>query len=452
MQVNEQNPSTPEQAGKSPRIRSLQRGALVLLFISGSISTIDRAALAVANPLIRHDMNLSVSEMGFLLSAFLWAYAFAQLPVGWLIDRFGPRSALGVGLALWSAAQAMCGFVSNSFQFTLARIGLGIGEAPQFPTAARVVRDWFPKRERGKPTGIFAAASYFGTGIAAPLITVLMLQFGWRAMFAILGVAGLLTSLVWFAKYRDPGKAQLNDAEHHYRTDGQRDQAQPRVSFRQWSKLFRSSTTWGIVGGNFGVQYVTWLFNSWLPAYLQMSRHMTLAKVGFAAAIPYVFAVGGTLCAGFVADYLAKGRLGLVNGRKVAICSFLIGQATAVIVAAYATSDFSALAFVSLAMFCGTATSTTSWSSISILAPEGFTGSLGALQNFGGYIGAALAPIVTGIIVEQSGSFLPALLTGAGVSGVSAVIYLVMLRGPIVLSRDEAALDGGRVFGERTAE
>lgn len=438
--------------GKSPRVRSLQRGALVLLFISGSISTIDRAALAVANPLIRHDMGLSVSEMGFLLSAFLWAYAFAQLPVGWLIDRFGPRSALGVGLAVWSAAQAMCGLVTNTMQFTLARIALGIGEAPQFPTAARVVRDWFPKRERGRPTGIFAAASYFGTGIAAPLITVLMLQFGWRAMFAILGVAGLITSIVWFLKYRDPGKAQLSEAEHHYRTDGNIEESKPQVNLKQWSKLFRSSTTWAIVGGNFGVQYVTWLFNSWLPGYLQMTRHMTLAKVGFAAAIPYVFAVAGTLCAGIVADYLAKGRLGLINGRKVAICSFLVGQATAVIIAAYANSDFSALAFVSLAMFCGTATSTTAWSSISILAPEGFTGSLGALQNFGGYIGAALAPIVTGIIVEQSGSFLPALLTGAAISGASAVIYLLMLKGPIILSSDEPAPGGEPLFRETTAE
>jgi sugar phosphate permease len=439
-------------SGKTPRVQSLQRGALILLFISGSISTIDRAALAVANPLIRHDMGLSVSEMGFLLSAFLWAYAFAQLPVGWLIDRFGPRSALGVGLALWSAAQAMCGLVTNATQFTLARIGLGIGEAPQFPTAARVVRDWFPRRERGRPTGIFAAASYFGTGIAAPLITVLMLQFGWRSMFAILGVAGLITSLVWFAMYRDPAKAHLSEEEHQYRTDGTANYSQPEVSIGQWGKLFRSRTTWGIVGGNFGVQYVTWLFNSWLPAYLQMSRHMTIAKVGLTAAIPYVFAVAGTLCAGFVADYLAKGKLGLVNGRKLAICTFLTGQAIAVICAAYADSDFSALAFVSLAMFCGTATSTTSWSSISILAPEGFTGSLGALQNFGGYIGAALAPIVTGIIVERSGSFLPALLAGAAVSGLSAVVYLVMLRGPIVLSREDGAMSEERVLRETTVE
>jgi sugar phosphate permease len=437
---------------RSSRMRSLQRGALILLFISGSISTIDRAALAVANPLIRHDMGLSVSEMGYLLSAFLWAYAFSQLPVGWLIDRFGPRKALGCGLALWSAAQAVCGLVTNATQFTLARIGLGIGEAPQFPTAARVVRDWFPKGERGRPTGIFAAASYFGTGVAAPLITVLMLQFGWRWMFAILGVAGLITSLVWFIRYRDPTNAQLSAEDHHYRTDGTIQESRPQVSIGQWSKLFRARTTWGIVGGNFGVQYVTWLFNSWLPGYLQMTRHMSIAKVGFAAAIPYVFAVAGTLCAGYVADFLAKGRFGLVNGRKLAICSFLGGQVVAVIGAAYASTDFSALAFVSLAMFCGTATSTTSWSSISILAPAGFTGSLGALQNFGGYIGAALAPIVTGIIVERSGSFLPALLAGAAVSGLSALIYLVMLKGPIVFKGEDGSMYEDSGLRETTAE
>jgi len=416
------------------RVKTLQRSALALLFLSGSISTIDRAALAVANPLIRHDMGLSISEMGLLLSAFLWAYAFAQLPVGWLIDRFGPRAVLGWGLAIWSIAQGMCCAVVSVFHFGLARVILGIGEAPQFPTAARVVRDWYPRHERGRPTGVFMAASYFGTGIAAPLITFLMIQFGWRVMFAILGVVGVGVAVIWALKYRNPSDEPLNDEASAYLTEG--DPAviqQQRISGGQWLSLFRSRTTWALVLGFFGVQYVNWLFNSWLPGYLQMARHMSIAKVGVAAAIPYIFAVGGTLCAGFTADALAKGRMSLLNSRKFALCIFLLGQAIATTIAAYATSDLTALACISLAMFCGTGASTTAWSSISVLAPSGYTGSLGALQNFGGYIGAALAPIVTGIIVQETGSFLPALLTGAGVSLLSVVIYFTMLKGPIVL-------------------
>ena len=203
----------PEPAVATPRLRAIQRASLALLVLSGAINTIDRAALAVANPLVRQEMGLSVSDMGLLLSAFLWAYAFAQLPVGPLIDRLGPRRLLAAGLGLWSLAQLLCGLVSNVAQFAAARVLLGIGEAPQFPTGGRVVRDWFNARDRGGASGIFNSASTLGTGIAAPLLTTLMLLFGWRWMFAIMGILGIATAVVWYALYRDPGQVPLTPAE-----------------------------------------------------------------------------------------------------------------------------------------------------------------------------------------------------------------------------------------------
>ena len=124
--------------GPTPRIRRTQRIALTLLVLSGVVNYIDRATLAVANPLIREELDLSVGDMGVLLSAFLWAYAFAQLPVGALVDRLGPRRMLALGLGLWSLAQAAGGLVTSFTQFFAARMVLGLGEAPQFPTAARV--------------------------------------------------------------------------------------------------------------------------------------------------------------------------------------------------------------------------------------------------------------------------------------------------------------------------
>ena len=136
------------------RLRSIQHAALAMLVMSGAINTIDRAALAIANPLIRRDLHLSLGDMGLLLSAFLWAYAFAQLPTGALIDKIGPRRLLAAGLAVWSAAQLACGLVAGVGQFAVARVALGIGEAPNFPTGGRVVRDWFHARERGAASGI----------------------------------------------------------------------------------------------------------------------------------------------------------------------------------------------------------------------------------------------------------------------------------------------------------
>jgi sugar phosphate permease len=157
----------------TPRLRSIQRVAVGMLLLTGAVNYIDRVALSIGNPLIRQDLHLSVAEMGVLLSVFLWTYCFAQLPVGFAIDRVGPRLLLGLGAVVWSLAQIFAGFVTSMGQFALTRVLLGIGEAPQFPLDAKVVRSWFNVRDRGTPTGVFNSASTVGPAIAPPLLTFL---------------------------------------------------------------------------------------------------------------------------------------------------------------------------------------------------------------------------------------------------------------------------------------
>src|ERR1700685_280319 len=207
-----------EQA--TPRLKGIQRVALTLLVVAGVVNYIDRATLAVANPLIREELGLSIADMGYLLSAFLWAYAFSQLPTGAMVDKVGPRILLALGLSLWSFAQLLGGLVRSFGQFFGARLLLGIGEAPQFPTGARVVRDWFNQRDRGLATGIFNCASSLGTAIAVPLLTFLMLAFGWRTMFVMMGAAGLVMAAVWYLVYRTPDELALTREENTYRTQG----------------------------------------------------------------------------------------------------------------------------------------------------------------------------------------------------------------------------------------
>src|ERR1700726_553490 len=213
------------------RIKSIQRAALAMLVVAGMINYVDRATLAVANPLIREDLGLSIADMGYLLSAFLWAYAFAQLPTGAMVDKIGPRILLALGLSLWSFAQLLGGLVQGFGQFFGARLLLGVGEAPQFPTCARVVRDWFNQRDRGLATGIFNCASSLGTAIAVPLLTFLMLSFGWRTMFVIMGIAGLIVAALWFLLYRNPGEVALTAPENAYRTQGDPPGQRTKVTF-----------------------------------------------------------------------------------------------------------------------------------------------------------------------------------------------------------------------------
>jgi MFS family permease len=415
----------------TPRVRRMQITALTMLVISGAVNYVDRATLAIGNPLIRSDLHLSVADMGLLLSAFLWAYAFAQLPAGGLIDRFGPRRLLGAGVLLWSLAQGLTGLCANFGQFVFGRAILGLGEAPQFPTGARVVRDWFNVRGRGLATGVFNCSSTLGTAIAAPLLTVMMLAVGWRWMFGIMGVAGVAVAIVWVLFYRDPSGLALTPEENTYRTAGDETGEAARVTFSEWRRLFGCSTTWGMIIGFFGVIYLTWVYSAWLPGYLEMQRHMTIRSAGFASTVPFVAGVIGGVFGGWLTDWLLALGLSPINSRRYPMAISLLGMAVCTVAAALVESNTLAVVLISAALFLGYVASSSAWAMASVAAPANTTASLGAVQNFGGYLGGALAPTVTGFIVQASGSFVPALMTAAGIGVVCAVLYAVITRRPI---------------------
>jgi sugar phosphate permease len=415
----------------SPRLKVIQRTALAMLVVAGVINYIDRATLAVANPLIREDLGLSIADMGYLLSAFLWAYAFSQLPTGAMVDKLGPRILLSVGLSLWSLAQVLGGLVANFGQFFGARLLLGVGEAPQFPTGARVARDWFNARDRGVATGIFNCASSLGTAIAVPLLTFLMLSFGWRTMFIIMGVAGLLMAAVWYLVYRNPAEIDLTAAENAYRTQGDPPGERTKVTFREWKLLFRFRTTWGMIGGYFGCIYLTWIYTAWLPGYLELERHMSVKYTGIAAAIPFAWGVAGGVLGGFLVDFLVRRGVSPIKSRKYPAAFALLGTAGFTLAAAYVESNTLAIVFISCSLFLVYVTSTCAWALSSVAAPTNCTASIGAMQNFGGYLGGALAPTVTGLIVQHTGSFVLALVVGTVIGTLSAASFMFGIKDPI---------------------
>ena len=430
------------------RLRRIQGTALLFLLASGSVNYMDRGALAVGNPLIRHDLGLSLGEMGLLLSAFLWSYAFAQLPVGALIDRYGPRRLLALGLAIWSIAQGAAGLVAGFGQFFVARLFLGVGEAPQFPTGARVVRDWFAVRDRELATGIFNSASTLGAALAPPILTALMLGLGWRWMFGVMGIVGVAVAILWFALYRDPWQSRLTETERTHITEGDVTGEAARITFAEWSALFRFRTTWAMMLGFFGCVYMTWIYMTWLPGYLEIQRHMSIAHTGWISSIPYACGVIGSIMGGWIADMLVRRGVSPIGSRKIPIVISLIGMALFTVLAALTPSTTLAVVSISAAMFLGYVCSATAWALASVAAPANVTASLGAIQNFGGYFGGALAPMITGFVVQATGSFTAALLIGAGVGLVSAAIYLVALQQPIT---DHDLMSAGPVAHTPTA-
>ncbi|HEY0491567.1 MAG TPA: MFS transporter [Telluria sp.] len=413
-----------------PRIRRSQTLALVLLVVCGVINYLDRATLAVANEYIRADLGLSLGQMGLLLSAFSWSYALCQLPVGALVDKVGPRWLLGIGLVVWSLAQAAGGLASTFGWFFIARIALGIGEAPQFPAAARVVSNWFPLRSRGTPTGIYNSASPLGVALAPLLLSPLILATSWHWAFFVTGAMGLVAAVVWVALYRDPVRAQMTDVERAYLEEGEASKATPKVSFAAWCALFRYRATWGMMLGFFGSVYLNWVYLTWLPGYLRTERNMDLAYAGIAASIPFFCGFAGALLAGWASDRVTRGAASPVAARRNAVVVAMLGMVVFTIPAALVESNVAAVACISIVIFLANASSACSWSLATVAAPPSRIASLGAIQNFGGFLGGALAPILTGYIA-QTWSFVPALLTGAGIAFLGAMAYHFLVVKPI---------------------
>jgi len=413
-----------------PRIRRRQTLALILLVLTGVINYLDRATLAVANEYIRADLGLSLGQMGLLLSAFSWSYAVCQLPVGALVDKVGPRWLLGAGLVIWSLAQAAGGLAASFGWFVIARIVLGIGEAPQFPSAARVVSNWFPLRARGTPTGIYNSASPLGVALAPLVLTPLILVTSWHWAFYMTGALGLVAALIWVSLYRDPVRTQMSEAELAYLDEGQATGSAPATSFASWRALFRYRATWGMLLGFFGSVYLNWVYLTWLPGYLRTQRHMELANAGFAASVPFLCGFAGALVAGWASDRVTRHAASPVASRRRAVVASMLGMVAFTIPAALVESNTVAVACISIVIFLANASSACSWSLVTAVAPRSRIASLGALQNFGGFLGGALAPILTGYIA-QAWSFVPALLTGAGIAFLSALCYHFLVVDPI---------------------
>ena len=340
--------------------------------------------------------------------------------------------------AVWSLAQAAGGLASSFGWFLLARIALGIGEAPQFPAAARVVSNWFPPRARGTPTGIYNSASPLGVALAPICLTPLIAATSWHWAFYVTGALGLVAALIWVGLYRDPDPQQLTGSERAYLDpDGATAAAGaggaapvPAASFAAWRALFRYRATWGMMLGFFGSVYLNWVYLTWLPGYLRTERHMDLAYAGLAASVPFVCGFAGALVAGWASDRIARAAASPMVGRRNAVVLSTLGMVAFTIPAALAESNLVAVACISLVIFLANASSACAWSLATAVAPPSRVASLGAIQNFGGFLGGALAPVLTGYIA-QTWSFVPALLTGAAFAFVGAMSYHFLLSKPI---------------------
>ena len=417
-------------SGVSRRVRRLRTGALALLVVAGCVNYMDRSAVAVANGPIRGELGLSPAEMGLLLSSFAWAYGLAQLPAGMLVDRFGPRRTLGIGLVVWSAAQVGSAFSRSLLSFTAARVALGLGESPMYTGGTRVCADWYAERERTMPVAVFNASASLGPAIAPALLTALMSAYGWRSMFVVIGIAGVAIALAWVLLYRGPSESPLSPVERAAIADATPPSA-AEAPLREVGQLLRQRSSWGMALGFAGVIYMTWLFATWLPGYLETERHLSATAAGYLTSIPLAAGFLGALAGGLVATRLGRSGLDARAACRWPVIVGMLGTALFTVAGALAPGAAGAIALLSGGVFLANLSSSCGWALGAVMTAPARVGTLEAIQNVGGSLGGALAPLLTGVVVEVTGSFLPALIGAAVLSVLSALVYWRLVKDPI---------------------
>jgi sugar phosphate permease len=412
----------------SPRMRRMQWTAIILVTAAIALNYMDRSTLAIGNVKIRQEFGLSAAEIGLLQSLWSLTYAIFQLPIGFMLDRLGPRYLVGIALALWSLAQAAGGFAGSYAQLLWARVTLGAAECPAFPGAVRITSDWFHVKDRGTPTGVYNSGGSIGPAIAPPILTGIMLAFDWRVMFIVMGLAGVVGALVWFMVYRDPAKTALAPQDEAYLAENRAGQAP--VELRQATRLFRQRAIWGMTMGAFCSGYSIWMYQTWLPYYLESQQHISIGKTGVLASIPLILSVVGAWAGGIFSDRLAKRGAEIVASRRIPTIMGLVSGVFTTL-AVLATGPTPALACISASMFFLSFGVAGKWTMITAVAPQSYCTTVAGIQNFGGYIGGAVSPWVTGFVVDMTGSFVIALVIGAVVTTCGALIMHLMVRNPI---------------------
>ncbi len=427
-------PGQPE-GNVRPRTGHLRWGIAVLLGVGILINYFDRVNLTVATKPIEHDFHLSATEMGVLLSAYLWTYVLLQIPVGALLDKIGVKWLIRVGTLLWSIASFMTAVVSGLGLVFVARLILGVGEAPAFPGSSKATGYWFPMKERGLATSAFDAAAKFSNVIGLPLIALIVTLFSWQAGFVFTGILSLLYFIVFWILYRDPKENKLlSSTEYTYIKEGGAQQEETATESSSWKEvgqnllfLLRQKKVWALTLGFTAYGYSFYLFLSWLPGYLETQLHLSILKSGLYSIIPWAVAtLTDIFIGGYLVDALIKRGHDPTKVRKtlVAIGLFL---GIAVIGAAFTKDATVATIWISIALGGLAFAAPIGWSLPSLVAPKGTVGTVGAIMNFFNNGAGIVAPIVAGFVFDRTGSFALNFIIAAVILVIGILCYLLLL-------------------------
>ena len=413
------------------KLRGLRWWIVGLIFFATLINYVDRLTVSVLAPVITRDLGLTNTEFGGIVTWFLLAYTISQGLSGKLYDRVGTKRGFVCSILVWSVAAMAHAFARGLATLSFFRFVLGLGEAGNWPGAAKTVAEWFPIRERAFGMAIFNSGAAIGSVVAPPLIVWLSLSYGWQTTFIVTGSLGFLWLLVWLLFYQSPDRHRwLSDEERQLIRGGQRVEQAFDISAAhlRWRDLLHYRQVWGIVLARFLTDPVWWLYISWLPKYLADARGFSLVKIGLFAWVPYVAADAGSLSGGWLSGFLISRGWSVDRARKIVIAiSALLMPAG--ILAALARDPMVALALIGVVLFGFQVWINNVQTLPSDYFPDKAVGSVAGLGGTGAGIGSMIFILSTGWIVDHF-SYVPVLVS-AGLLAPLGTSVLFALSGRI---------------------
>lgn len=406
-------------AQEALKIKTYRIKLIMVLFVCMVIMGLDRSSVSVAAPIMMEELGITPSQMGLLLSAFFWTYTLCNIPAGRLADRFGAKKVLGGAAAIWSIASALTGCMSNLIGLMAARMGVGVGEAGVFPTMAKIAAEQFPGRERATATGCYLAGARLGYALTPVVIGFLIAQFNWRLAFIITGVGSLLFCLFWFFWYDEQkGRVVAKSMNAEIQLEKQT---------VPWLKLLTNRNILGLFVAKFGANYLYFMFLTWIPSYLVMERGFSILEMGFYASLPFVVAFITQPLTGFISDFIIRRGFSKTLARKGVLVAAQALSAT-IIAVAFVDDPMIAILILTVNIAAASTIGGMMQTMASEVSPLGMAATVTGAMNTVGAIAGVLAPTLTGIIVEMTGSFQMALLVAGGLIVLAAVIILFVIQ------------------------
>jgi MFS family permease len=408
----------------------------LLIFLAVIINYMDRIALSIAAKPLAAEFGFTPVQMGYLFSGFLWTYVICLVPLGLLVERTGAKRMVGGGIAIWSAATALTAATVSFGTILGARLVMGASEATTFPACGRVIRDWFPERERGLVTTLFNGGSSAGPAIGAIITAALVSAFSWRTAFVALGILGFVWLAAWLVWYGAPESVAWLPAAERAKILAERDGGAGRADSAgpppsSLGYLLSRRSVWGLVLTQACLVYTAYLFLTWLPTYLQSTHTLSTMNTGYLTAIPYFITILLSLVIARASDRILSSA-DIQRGRRRNFIAAMAALSLLILLAQAVGTLWQLLVVLTLVLTGSTTGAGLNFTLASdLLRNPRDVPRVIAITAFGGNLFGLIAPIITGYVIATTGGYDWAFRIAAALLVCGVLVTLCMTRHPI---------------------